>query len=93
VLLDSVPFKRAVVFDNDFVDGSVVVAQRSHYVFRISAFGEAGEAAQVTEQRRNLSTMAFKLLPRAGPLISSATWPHHPFDFTLGRLCAVRVLD
>ena len=36
-----VPFERAVVLDDDFADGRMVVAQQSHHVFRVGAFGEA----------------------------------------------------
>src|SRR5262249_46339424 len=57
-----ITLKRAVVFGDDFADGRMVVAQQRHYVFGVGAFGEPGEAAQVTEERGNLSTMAFELL-------------------------------
>jgi hypothetical protein len=39
----------------------MVVAQQGQRVFRIGAFGELGEATQVSEQRRYLSTMTFEL--------------------------------
>ena len=50
----SVPFERAVVLDDDFADGGMVIAQQSHDVFRIGAFSEPGEAAQIAEERGNL---------------------------------------
>jgi hypothetical protein len=37
-------FERAVVFDDDFANGRVVVAEQRHHVFRVRAFGEAGGA-------------------------------------------------
>src|SRR6185437_16937132 len=58
----SIAFERAVVLDDDFADSRVVVAQQGHHVFRVGAFGETGETAQVAEERGNLSAMAFKLL-------------------------------
>jgi hypothetical protein len=36
----SVPFERAVVHNDDFADGGVVVPQQGHHVFRIRAFNE-----------------------------------------------------
>jgi hypothetical protein len=35
-----IPFECAVVLDDDFANGRVVVAQQSHHVFGIRAFGE-----------------------------------------------------
>ena len=40
----SVAFERAVVLDDDFADSRMIVAQQSHHVFRVGAFGEPGEA-------------------------------------------------
>ena len=84
----SVAFERAVVLDDDFADGRMVVAQQGHHVFRIRTFGEAGEPAQVTEECGYLSTMAFELLlaPRRDDQISylrrqEAPQPAHAFDF------------
>ena len=84
----SVSFERAVVLDDDFADGRMVVAQQGHHVFRIGAFSEPGEPAQVTEERRYLSTMAFELLlaPRSDDQISNlrrqeAPQPAHALDF------------
>ena len=84
----SVAFERAVVLDDDFADGRMVVAQQSHYVFRVGAFGEAGEPAQVTEERGYLSAMAFELLLRTGGddqvgdlRRQEAPQPAHPLDF------------
>ena len=57
----SVAFERAVVLDDDFADCRMIVAQQGHHVFRVGALGEAGEPAQVTEQRGNLPSMAFEL--------------------------------
>src|SRR5579863_8634169 len=61
-----VPFERTAVLDDDFADGRVVVAQECHHVFRVRTFGEAGEAAQVAEERGNLSAVAFELFLCAG---------------------------
>ena len=58
------PFERAAVFDYDFADGRVIVAQQSHHVFRVVAFREPSEPTQITEERGNLSPMAFELLLR-----------------------------
>ena len=58
----SIAFKRAAILDDDLADGRMVVAQQRHHVFCVGAFGEAGETAQVTEERGNLSPMAFELL-------------------------------
>src|SRR5262249_31001118 len=41
----SVTFERAVVLDDDFADGRMVVAKQRHHVFRVGALSEAGEAA------------------------------------------------
>jgi hypothetical protein len=49
------------------VAGGVVIAQKCHYVFRVQAFGEPGETAQVAEERGNLSPVAFELLLKANP--------------------------
>ena len=83
-----VAFERAVVLDDDFADGRMVVAQQGHHVFRVGAFGEAGEPAQVTEERGNLPSMAFELLlaPRRNDQIShlrrqEAPQPAHALDF------------
>ena len=38
---------------------------RRHYVFRVRTFGEASEAAEIAEQRGNLSAVAFELLLRS----------------------------
>jgi hypothetical protein len=58
------------------------------YVFRVGPLGEPGEAAQVAEERRNLSAVAFELLLRTGRnnQIShlrrqEAPQPAHAFDF------------
>src|SRR5579863_177065 len=59
-----VTLERAAVLDDDFADGGMIVAQQRHHVFRVRAFGEAGEAAQVAEQRGNLPAVAFELLLR-----------------------------
>ena len=40
----------------------MVVAQQGHYIFGVCALGEPGEAAQVAEERGNLTAVAFKLL-------------------------------
>ena len=84
----SIAFERAVVLDDDFADGRVVVAQQGHHVFRVGAFSEPGEAAQVAEERGNLSAMAFQLLlaPRRHNQIShlrrqEAPQPAHALDF------------
>ena len=84
----SVSFKRAVVLDDDFADGGMVVAEQGHHVFCIGALGEAGEATQIAEESGNLSTMAFKLLLRAGDDNQiGCLWrektpqPAHAFDF------------
>jgi hypothetical protein len=39
----SVAFEGAVVFDDDFADGGMVVAQQSHHVFGVGAFCEPSE--------------------------------------------------
>ena len=57
----SITFKRPAIFDDDFANGRVVVAQQSHYVFRVRAFSKPSEAAQVAEERSNLPAVAFKL--------------------------------
>ena len=69
-------------------DGRMVVAQQGHHVFGVRALGEAGEAAQVTEERGYLSSMAFELLLAAGrdDQIShlrrqEAPQPAHALDF------------
>ena len=49
-----IAFKCAVVFDDDFSNGCVVVAQQGHHVFRVGTFGEAGEPAQIAEECGNL---------------------------------------
>ena len=49
-----VTFERATVLDDLLANGRVVLAEQFHYVFRIGALSEAGEAAQVTEERGNL---------------------------------------
>src|SRR5262249_6524308 len=84
----SVAFERAVVFDDDFADGRVVVAQQGHYVFSVSAFSEACETAQITEKRSYLATVAFELLLRTrGNNQISHLWrqktpqPAHALDF------------
>jgi hypothetical protein len=66
----------------------MVVAQQGHHVFRIRAFSEPGEAAQVAEECRNLPAMAFELLLRArrDDQISDlrrqeASQPSHAFNF------------
>ena len=65
----------------------MVVAQQGHHVFRIGALSEPGEPAQVTEERGNLSAMAFELFslpmqrsdqPPAG---QEAPQPAHALDF------------
>ena len=83
-----VAFERAVVLDDDFADGRMVVAQQGHHVFSVGAFSEAGEPAQITEERGNLSTMAFELLLATGrnDQIShlrrqEAPQPAHALDF------------
>jgi hypothetical protein len=58
----SVAFERAIVFDDDFADGRVVIAQQGHHVFRVGAFSEASEAPQVAEKRGYLATVALQLL-------------------------------
>src|SRR4029077_1571467 len=60
----SVSFERAVVLDDDFADGRMIVAQQSHHVSRVGALSEAGEAAKVAEERGYLPAMAFKLFFR-----------------------------
>ena len=84
----SVAFKRAVVFDDDFADSRMIVAQQGHHVFSVRAFGEPSEPAQVAEERSYLSTMAFELLlaPGRNDQIShlrrqEAPQPAHAFDF------------
>src|SRR5665213_375486 len=44
-----VAFKRATVLDNDFTNRRMVVAQQRHHIFRVRAFGEACEAAQIAK--------------------------------------------
>ena len=41
----SVPFQRAIVVDDDFADGRMVVASQGRHVFRVGALGEPGEPA------------------------------------------------
>ena len=67
----------------------MIVAQQRHHVFRVRAFGEAGEAAQVAEQRGDLPAVAFKLLlgpgrhDQIGDLRrQEAPQPAHALDFT-----------
>ena len=83
-----VAFEGAVVLDDDFADGRMVVAQQGHHVFSIGAFREPSEATQVTEQRSYLSSMALELLlaPRRydqiGHLRRQETpQPAHTLDF------------
>ena len=66
----------------------MVVAQQGHHVFRVGAFGEPGEPAQVTDERRDLSAMTIELLlaPGRDDQIShlrrrKAPQPAHPLDF------------
>ena len=59
-----IAFERAVVFDNDFADGRMVIAQQRHHIFSVGTFGEPREPAQVAKERGNLTTMAFELLFR-----------------------------
>ena len=86
--ITSVPFERAVILDDDFADGRMIVAQKSHHVFRIGTFSEPGEPAQVAEERSYLSSMAFKLLlrPRRDDQVGhlrrqEAPQPAHALDF------------
>jgi hypothetical protein len=44
----------------------MVVAQERHDVFRVCAFGESGEAAQIAEKRGYLAAMTFELLLGTG---------------------------
>ena len=73
---------------DEFADGRMVVAQQGHYVFRVGAFREAGEPAEVAEERGNLSSMAFELFltPRCNDQIShlrrqETPQPAHALDF------------
>ena len=66
----------------------MVVAQQGHHVFRVGAFGEPGEPAQIAEERGYLPPMAFQLLLAAGrdDQIShlrrqEAPQPAHALDF------------
>ena len=44
--------------------GRMILAQQCHHVFRIGAFGKAGETTRVLEQDYNLAAVAFELLFR-----------------------------
>ena len=57
-----IALESAIVLDDDFANGCVVVAQQRHHVFRIRDFSEPGEATQITEERRDLTPMTFELL-------------------------------
>ena len=66
----------------------MVFAHKRNNVFRVGAFGEPGEAAQITEERGYLSAMAFEFLLAAGRdnQISylrrqEPPQPAHAFDF------------
>ena len=62
--------------------------KQRHHIFGVCTFGEASEPAQVTEERGNLSAMAFELLlsPGGNDQIShlrrqEAPQPAHALDF------------
>ena len=83
-----ITLKRSAVLDDDLANRRMVVTQQRHYVFWVRAFGEAGEATQVAEERGNLSTMAFELLlsPGCDDQISylrgqETSQPAHALDF------------
>ena len=72
--ITSISFERAVVFDDDFTNRRMIVAQEGHNVFSVGALGEAGEAAQVAEERGYLPSMALQVASRCRtPKIRSAT--------------------
>jgi hypothetical protein len=64
--ITGVPLKRTAVLDDDFADGCVIIAQKRNNVFRVGAFKEASEPAQITEERGYLPAMAFELLLSPG---------------------------
>ena len=58
----SITFERAVILDDDFANGRVVVTKQSHHVFSVGALCEPGEPTQIAEECGYFSTMAFELL-------------------------------
>ena len=69
----SIAFERAAVLDDLLANGCVVFAEQRDYVFRVGAFSEAGEPAQITEERGYFAAMAFQLLLCPDATIRSAT--------------------
>ena len=84
----SVTLKCSAILDDARSDCLMVLTQDRHHIFGVRTFGEASEAAQVTEERGYLAAMALQLLlaPRRDDQIShlrrqEAPQPAHALDF------------
>ena len=83
-----VALKCSAILDDARSDCLMVLTQERHHIFRVRTLREAGEAAQVAEERGYLPAMAFELLLRPGRdnQISylrrqETSQPSHAFDF------------